>query len=240
MDLKEENILRNKIQNHWYYTSKGRALRHFLGDIKSPEVLDVGAGSGVFSRQLLDEGICDSAVCLDPNYSKDRTEEHNGKRLHFVKKIEDFSQNLVLMMDVLEHVADDLALLREYSGPMKPGGHILITVPAFQFMWSGHDQFLSHYRRYTLEGIEEIVRNAGLTKVRSNYFFGTLFPAVAAIRLLKKRAFIRDSLPVKSELKFYPAWLNKLLTKIHDIERSLYFNRNRLFGLSVFCLCRKE
>jgi hypothetical protein len=64
MDLKEENILGSHIYNHWYYVSKGKALRHFLGNLHVPEVLDIGAGSGVFSRQLLDAGVCQSALCL--------------------------------------------------------------------------------------------------------------------------------------------------------------------------------
>lgn len=73
MDLKEEDILGESIYEHWYYISKGQALHHFLGDINTPEILDVGAGSGVFSRQLLDKGICKSAVCLDPIIQRKET-----------------------------------------------------------------------------------------------------------------------------------------------------------------------
>ena len=240
MDLKEEGILGHRIHGHWYYISKGRAMRQFLGDIKIPEVLDVGAGSGIFSRQLLDDGICDRAVCLDPYYLEEKTELHNGKQICFVKTSERTSQQLILMMDVLEHVADDLALLKEYVDTMDAGGHALITVPAFSFMWSGHDVFLEHYRRYTIKTIESVVKQAGMDTVKSRYFLGSLFPAVAALRLSKKILFNGRALRAKSELRRYPDWLNHTLIAIHDIERRTFFNFNKLFGLSVFCLCRKN
>lgn len=121
MDLKEEVILKDTISDHWYYVSKGRALQTFLGDLRAHEVLDVGAGSGVFARQLLDEGRCNSAVCVDPYYTDEKTEWYKGKQIQFVKGLANHSTSLLLMMDVLEHVSDDLAFLKEYVGYMKKG-----------------------------------------------------------------------------------------------------------------------
>ncbi len=232
MDLKEEEILGNKIYEHWYYVSKGRAMRSFLGDIKSDEVLDVGAGSGIFSRQLLDNDICQSAVCVDPNYEVDMEELHNGKKIKFAKKIDKTTQKLVLMMDVLEHVEDDVALLKNYADSMVDDAVVLITVPAFQFMWSGHDVFLEHYRRYNIKEIEQVIVKAGLKPIKSRYFFGSLFPVIAVIRLMK-----RGSVKPKSDLKICSDALNKTLITIHDIERKTIFPFNKQFGLSVFCLC---
>tara|TARA_R110001592_G_scaffold16881_5_gene71444 strand:- start:3712 stop:4440 length:729 start_codon:yes stop_codon:yes gene_type:complete len=238
MDLKEEEILGEKINDHWYYVSKGRAMRKFLGDITADEVLDVGAGSGIFSRQLLDHNVCKSAVCVDPEYDKNSEEDQNGKPIKFVKSIDKTTQSLTLMMDVLEHVPDDVALIKEYADTMPDDGKILITVPAFQFMWSGHDVFLEHYRRYTIEMMEKAITDAGLEPIKSRYFFGSLFPAVAAIRLTKK-AVLDQELKSESELKLYPDWFNKTLIGIHDVERMSLFRFNKLFGLSVFCLCGK-
>ncbi len=238
MDLKEEDILGDKIHEHWYYVSKGRAMRQFLGDITVDEVLDVGAGSGVFSKQLIDHGMAKAAVCVDPEYAEDREEEHDGKLIKFVKNIDKTTQELTLMMDVLEHVPDDVALLKEYADSMSDNGQVLITVPAFQFMWSGHDIFLEHYRRYTIEMMEKTITDAGLEPIKSRYFFGSLFPLIAAIRLTKRAVFDQE-LESKSELKLYPSWLNKTLTGIHDAERMSLFSFNKYFGLSVFCLCGK-
>ena len=240
MDIKEEDILGEKIHGHWYYVSKGRAMRKFLGDINVPEVLDVGAGSGIFSRQLIDEGLCQSAVCVDPHYAEEKIETYHGKQIHFVKTVKQSSQQLILMMDVLEHVVDDVALLKQYADSLDARGYILITVPAFQFMWSGHDVFLEHYRRYTIQTIEEVVKKASMSPVKSRYFFGSLLPVIASIRLVKKMMLDRSGLKAKSDLKVYPDWLNNTLISIHDIERRTLFDLNKSFGLSVFCLCRKS
>ncbi len=237
MDLKEEEILGNKIYEHWYYVSKGRAMSSFLGDTKSEQVLDVGAGSGIFSRQLLDHDIAQSAVCVDPNYSQETEELHNGKKISFVKSIDKTTQKLVLMMDVLEHVEDDVALLKSYSDSMPNDGYILITVPAFQFLWSGHDIFLEHYRRYTIKTIEKTIKDAGLKPIKSRYFFGSLFPLVAAIRLLKN--IIGKKRKAGSQMKIHSDSMNKTLITIHDVECKTLFSFNKQFGLSVFCLCKK-
>lgn len=239
MDLKEEDMLGSAISDHWYYVSKGRALHAFLGDFRVPQILDIGAGSGVFSRQLLDLGMCDSAVCVDPNYTQERREDHHGKPITFVKSVHHSQQQLLLMMDVLEHVDDDIGFLKEYTRSLERGGRILITVPAFQFMWSGHDVFLEHRRRYSIGSIEAVVRSAGLTPVKSRYFFGSLFPLVAVLRMLRRVLLKRGATVARSELKVYPEWANRLLIEIHDIERCGLFAFNRMFGLSIFCLCRK-
>ncbi len=214
-------------------------MREFLADVKAREVLDVGAGSGVFARQLLDAGVCESAVCVDPHYAAERTENHHGKSIRFVNSIDGHPYALILMMDVLEHVADDRALLEDYVAGMDTDGHVFITVPAFQFVWSGHDVFLEHYRRYTLETLEALVRKAGLIPVRSRYFFGSLFPFVAANRLIRRTLWDQGALTAKSELRLYPGWINSTLIAVHDVERRVFFGVNKLFGLSAFCLCRK-
>ena len=241
MDLKEEDILGDKIHSHWYYVSKGRAMRALLGrDTSVDEVLDVGAGSGVFSRQLIDNGMCQSSVCVDPGYTEEREEIHNGKPISFVRSLDKTTQKLILMMDVLEHVPDDVALLKQYTESMPKGGKVFITVPAFQFIWSGHDVFLEHYRRYTIKRLEKAVLEAGLTPVKSCYFFATKFPIVAAVRWFKNVLLNHEKIEGKSELRIYPKWLNKTLIFINDVERILFYPINQFFGLSVVMICEKK
>lgn len=144
------------------------------------------------------------------------------------------------MMDVLEHVDDDVGLLRQYSETLPADGWVLITVPAFQFLWSGHDIFLEHRRRYTRRQIEDVVARAGLTVVRSRYFFGLLFPVAAAIRLYAARRLKKQGPEPKSDLRKAPALLNKVLTLLHDVERATLFRFNIFAGLTVFCLARRK
>lgn len=237
MDLKEEEILGDAVKGHWYYVAKGRALRQFLGGIWAEEVLDVGAGSGIFAKQLLENRFSAAAICVDHGYTEDRAAGHGGKPVAFLREVKDVKQKLVLMMDVLEHVENDVALLKKYMPP--PGGYVMISVPAFPFLWSGHDVFLEHKRRYTRWMLEDAVAQAGLEIVRLRYFFGLLFPVVAVMRLVKNRLLNRGKIEAKSELAVCPPWLNKALVLTHDIERFTLFPWNKLAGLSIFCLCRR-
>lgn len=240
MDVKEEDILGPDIVRHWYYVSKGRALLSFLGRLGGGMLLDVGAGSGIFSRQLLDAGRFERAVCVDPAYEAERQEDHNGRPISFVRQAAGEQPDLVLMMDVLEHVDDDVGLLAEYAAHLPVGGHVMITVPAFRFLWSGHDVFLEHRRRYTITQVEAVVRAAGLQPVRSRYFFGLLFPLIAALRLFAAWRLRRAHLQPKSDLRKAPAPVNWILVKLHGLERATLFRINRLAGLSVFCLAQKN
>ena len=239
MDIKEEDILGSGIKTHWYYVSKGLAVRSLIGSDPVGETLDIGAGSGVFTRQLIDCGLSSGGVCVDPNYPHEFIETHNGTEIRFLHRVESVPQRLVLMMDVLEHVEDDVGLLREYGDKMSRGSRVLITVPAFQFLWSGHDVFLEHKRRYTLRQISDVATAAGLQVTHQRYFFGLLFPVAALLRLSDRLRVAAGQADAKSHLKPASGFTNNALIRIHDVERKSLFRFNRLCGLSAFCLAVK-
>jgi 2-polyprenyl-3-methyl-5-hydroxy-6-metoxy-1,4-benzoquinol methylase len=233
MDLKEEDILGTGIGRHWYYRSKAAALRRMVGPLAPQRVLDVGAGSGFFSRHLLTEGGAQSALCVDVGYARDRDEMLDGKPVLYRRDCGLTDCDLVLMMDVLEHVDDDVGLVRHYASKVPSGAHFLVTVPAFRFLWSGHDVFLEHRRRYRLDEIELTMRMAGLDLVRGAYYFGFVFPLAAAVRLST-----RGKAVPKSSLKKHGTLANATLTAICTAELPL-LPVNRLAGLSAFVLARK-
>jgi 2-polyprenyl-3-methyl-5-hydroxy-6-metoxy-1,4-benzoquinol methylase len=240
MDLKEQDLLGGDPARHWYYVAKGRALRALLAGRTVPEVLDVGAGSGVFARQLLDAGVCASAVCVDPNYPEERVEPRAGKEIQFRRAVAQVSQPLILMIDVLEHVADDCGLLRSYAERAAAGTLVLISVPAFQCLWSGHDVFLGHHRRYTRTQLEALVRRAGLEVVRTRYFFAALLPLIALLRLYDRWRLRRGRVAARSALGRQHPLANALLIWLHGLERRVLFRHNRIAGLSVLCLARRR
>jgi 2-polyprenyl-3-methyl-5-hydroxy-6-metoxy-1,4-benzoquinol methylase len=232
MDLKEEDILGDDIGRHWYYQSKAAALRRMVGPLAPQRLLDVGAGSGFFSRHLLANGA-QSALCVDVGYPGSRDETVGGKPVLFRRDCSETDCDLVLMMDVLEHVENDVELVRHYTTKVPSGAHFLVTVPAFGFLWSGHDVFLEHKRRYTLPEIEQTMRAAGLEVVRGAYYFGAVFPLAAAVRLATRN----DATP-RSSLKKHGALTNGLLAAACALELPL-FPINRLAGLSAFVLAKK-
>ena len=238
MDLKEESAIGGDPGAHWYYIAKGRAIKALLGSEPVEEVLDVGAGSGVFSRMLVRDRIASRAVCVDPNYADGWLAGKRGDLFCYTRSVDDVVADLVLMIDVIEHVDDDKALIAEYAAKAPAGARFLISVPAFQFLWSSHDDFLEHRRRYTLETLRASVEVAGLEVADCRYFFGMLFPAAAAMRLAD-RALKGDRKAEASALKAAPGWLNKTLVAIHDLERATLFPVNRFAGVTAFCLARK-
>ncbi|MDP2376858.1 methyltransferase domain-containing protein [Reyranella sp.] len=233
MDLKEEDILGADIGRHWYYRSKAAALRRAVGALSPRHLLDVGAGSGFFSRHLLAETPAASALCVDIGYPSDRDDSVAGKPVHYRRDTGPTDCDLVLMMDVLEHVDDDRSLVRHYAAKVPSGAHFLVTVPAFAFLWSGHDVFLEHKRRYRLPEIEAAIRDGGLEIVCGAYYFGLVFPLAAAMRLAG-----RNTTEPSSSLKKHSALANGLLTAACAAELPL-FPYNRLAGLSAFVLAKK-
>ena len=233
MDLKEEDILGADIGRHWYYRSKAAALRRMVGPLKPRRILDIGAGSGFFSRHLLAEAGAQSALCVDIGYASDRDDSEAGKPVLYRRDTGPTDCDLVLMMDVLEHVDDDRGLLRHYAAKVPPGAHFVVTVPAFRFLWSGHDVFLEHKRRYRLGEIEGVMRDAGLKIVRGAYYFGLVFPLAAAVRLANRRT----SEP-RSSLQKHGDFANGLLGAVCAAELPV-FPFNRLAGLSAVVLAEK-
>ena len=233
MDLKEEDILGSEIGRHWYYRSKAAALGRMVDGLAPRRLLDVGAGSGFFSRHLLAEGDAESALCVDVGYARDRDETVAGKPVRYRRDCGATDCDLVLMMDVLEHVDDDSGLVRHYAAKVPSGAHFLATVPAFRFLWSGHDVFLEHRRRYRLGEIEATMRKAGLDLVRGAYYFGFVFPLAAAVRLAARG----EAVP-KSSLRKHGALANAILATVCAAELP-FLPVNRLAGLSAFVLARK-
>ncbi|HJR21339.1 MAG TPA: methyltransferase domain-containing protein [Dongiaceae bacterium] len=239
MDVKECDILGERINDHWYYVSKGRALLEFLGQQRAVDLLDVGAGSGYFSKLLLGADVAQRALCVDPAYPAPRSELSAGKQIRFVSEAEMASPDLVLMMDVIEHVDDDVGLLRKYADFLGQHGTILVTVPAFQFLWSRHDVFLEHKRRYTRASLHRTIEAAGLTVVRTRYFFSLLFPLICMMRLWGRLRVATSLAMPQSDLRVHGDLTNGILTAVHEIERKTLFRVNSWLGLTIFCLARK-
>ena len=188
---------------------------------------------------LLAEGAVRHATCVDPNYQDEWTGARRSDRISFRKSVSEVDAELVLMIDVLEHVDDDRGLIAQYAAMAPSGARFLLTVPAFNFLWSSHDEFLEHRRRYTLDELKAVVTAAGLDVIDTRYFFGMIFPAVAALRMAS-RALQGDKPATQSGLKAAPQWLNDALVALHDLERAALFPVNRLAGVTAFCLAEKR
>lgn len=237
MDLKEIEILDFEAEGHWYYDSKALALQNFLGPRKLQSVLDIGSGSSFFPKYLLDHSAIKNATCVDISYPKNFDELWHGKSISYRNSIESTHCDLVLLMDVLEHVDDDLGLLSKYIAMAPLDSVFVVTVPAFQFMWSGHDEFLGHKRRYTLGEVNALFKKAGLEMHSSGYFFALIFPLALFSRFLAKWLKPKSQ-NTHSQLKRHHRAVNFLLKMVCKTELWA-IGKNKLFGLSVFAIGTK-
>ncbi len=230
MDLKEEHLLGSQVDSHWYYQAKLDALTALVKGVPVTEVLDIGAGSGFFSKALLARTGARRATCVDLGYPADRDSHVAGKPIGFRTSLAHSNADLVLMMDVIEHVEDDVGLVADYVGKVPSGARFVVTVPAFQWLWSGHDVFLEHYRRYTLAGIEAVLVRAGLTIEKGVYFYGAVLPLVAGVRFAK--TLTQPRAEPESDMRRYSPLVNSILYNLCRAEVAV-MGINRLGGTSA-------
>jgi SAM-dependent methyltransferase len=154
--------------------------------------------------------------------------------------LRDESQDLVFALDVLEHFEDDALVLREVARVLRPGGLLFATVPSFDFLWGPHDVYSHHFRRYRLPGLRSVLETSGFELIRDSYFNTLLFPAVAAVQLLRRG--LRGSAPVQSgtDLPSQRGPLNALLRAIFGLESHLLPHARLPFGVSAFALARRK
>ncbi|MSP91409.1 MAG: methyltransferase domain-containing protein [Myxococcales bacterium] len=187
MDLRE---FESTAQRHPWEVARARFFRQALADAGLVEgtrrVLDAGSGDAWFARQLrADLPAAATVACWDVEYTDAQLAtlgpaQPAGVTLHRERQPGPF--DVVTLLDVLEHVEDDAAFLAGIVAEVRPGGHVLVSVPAWQGLYTAHDTFLHHHRRYSPAQGERLLRGAGLEIVRS----GGLFHALLAPRALQK------------------------------------------------------
>lgn len=187
MDLSERTRPQRR-RHPWESARLGFFLRVLRdhGLLRARRVLDLGAGDAWFARELrgrLDS--CPEIVCCDPAYSPAAIRELAEAGLRLCTAVPDETFDLVLLLDVLEHVPEDRAFLEEtIVRNVATGGHVLVSVPAWPYLFGAHDERLGHHRRYAPAAIRALVDAAGLRLVAG----GGLFASLLLPKLLERWA----------------------------------------------------
>jgi SAM-dependent methyltransferase len=229
-------------EQHWWYRGRRSVIRAELDRLLLPagaRVLDAGCGSGRTLQELRDYGeVC--GIELDPQSaelarSRDQGEVLTGRLEEL--PWEDHAFDLITCLDVIEHTPNDMVTLRELRRVSKPGGWLLLTVPAYQALWSLHDEANHHYRRYSRPTLHAAALEAGWRVRRMTSFNSLLLAPAAAVRVAQRRRRLRGNSRYTPEVKLGPKWLNAALERPLRLEAG-WIGRGRTLpaGLSLMAL----
>lgn len=208
---------------HWWFVARRRILSDFIArEVELPadaRILEIGCGTGHNFEMLGRFGRID-AIEIDDG-ARALASRRLGRPvgtapLPELTGIADGTYDLVALLDVLEHIEDDKASLASIQRKLAPGGRILLTVPANQWMWSAHDAAHHHHRRYSKKRLAKVAAEAGLKVHRLSYFNTLLFPVAAAARIAGKLTGKKES-----DDKMPSAPVNRLLQAVFGFERHL-------------------
>lgn len=232
VDIKESGLV--STDTNWYYRAKVAAvIRKLKLNPNIGLLVDVGSGSGFFGSEIAKVKKVDKKVFIDPGYST--SPPINLKDSEWFVECPHLSGDVYLFIDVLEHVDEDVNLLQHYVNEASDEALFIVSVPAFSFLWSKHDEFLEHKRRYTRADLEKVATLAGLSVVSSGYLFSSVFPLVYLVRLFNK---IVGDKTLSSDMREYPYFVNLSLRLLCRLEHN-YF-ANKLFGTSVILSGKKS
>lgn len=229
--------------DYWWNIGRFEMIESFIRrHIQPPpaaKLLDLGCGTGGTTQWLRKfgevKGVDSSRVAL--TYCRKR-----GLKDLLLSSLERLRLpsakfDAAFALDILEHVEDDRKSLREIHRVLKPGAKLLVTAPAYQWLWSEHDEVCHHRRRYTLREMEEKIREAGFELERSSYCIVFLFfPLLAMIRF---RSLFKRDRKIMMSIVPLPPFLNQIPILLLRLENFLLRFLDFPFGVSVLCLARK-
>lgn len=250
MDLTYEAKYHQLEEQHWWFASRRDAVYDLIKGLNLPTtaaILEIGCSGGPLMQRLRAAGYSDvmgidvSAPAIE--LAQARGVPHvavmDGAALEFA----DARFDLVIASDVLEHIEDEGKALREWTRVLKPGGQILVFVPAHKYLWSEHDVVNHHFRRYSRQGLVAALERAGLRTKRSSFWNAAMYFPTAALRLGKRML----SGPVSPEKKpgatgdlhYLVGPANAVLLQWVKAENWLLRHFNLPLGVSVFALAQK-
>jgi SAM-dependent methyltransferase len=238
MDRSVYEAMAEHDERHWWY----RARRKIISELirrkitlpKNAKLLEIGCGTGHNLAMLGTFGTVDALEVDD--IAREMAEQRLGHEvlsapLPELAGIPDELYDMVAALDVVEHIPDDKAALEGIARVLKPGGKLLITVPAHQWMWSAHDVVNHHQRRYSKSSLAKLVQQSPLKLETIGYFNSLLFPVALAERLASK-------VTGKEEANLAPPAepINQALERIFALERRLIGRVPLPPGLSLFAI----
>lgn len=238
---------------HWWFASRTRALLNLMDAIPlghELDLLDIGCGAGNMIHHLSRYGRVKGVeidprpvtIALQRGYDVEQGDASRG--LTYA----DASFDLVTALDVIEHNQDDLGILREAYRVLRPGGYLVVTVPAFMWLWSHNDEINAHVRRYTIPELSAALAKAGFRVRRATYNNFLIFPMAAALILTRRAGDRRPQLAShhlsqdEYQVEMEPASppVNAVLTAAGWLEAQVLRRLSLPVGTGIIAIAHKK
>jgi len=244
MNKNEYKTLHKLESTYWWHVGKNEIINRLIKKYIFPnntrgKILDLGCGTGSLISQLQQYG---EVTGVDSSPEAIRYCRSHGINNLLLAKIETVrlpqnSFDLVTAFDLFEHVRFDEKMMKKVYTLLKPGGYVLLSVPAHKFLWSEHDEALSHVRRYSKKELREKVLRSGFYITRLTYSIFFFFLPIYLFRTFQT-LFIKSSYP-KTSYILLPDRINAFLIRLLIVEASLIGKINLPMGVSLVCLGKK-
>lgn len=240
----------NEVESyHWWWVGRRYLIKKLLKGKNPKKILDIGCGTGetltylhtLFpTSRLYGIDTSEDAVSYSHKRGHKNVTKADARRLPYPANTFD----LVLFLDVLEHIKDDAQALLEVKRVLVPGGKIIITSPALPFLWSDHDKNQGHFRRYMRRDIDSLSTKSRLHIERMGYFNFFLSPIIIIVRLLGKLPYLHFIVQYDNGINYqvvYHPFINKVLIAIFKAELWLFMKGVFYpFGISIVAEIKKD
>jgi SAM-dependent methyltransferase len=230
-------------QTYWWHLGRLQIIqayiKHVKGDKEKLKIMNIGCGTGGTIDMLEKFGIVDNADISDEaiRFMKESGYNRITKVDDIKLPFKDKSYDMVGAFDVLEHIEDHIGALKEWGRILKDDGAIVITVPAYQWLWTNHDVSLYHKRRYTTKRLTEVAAEAGLKPEKKSYAIVFSLPLVVGFRFINK--ILGRKTDSETSYVDVPDWVNSFFTKLLCAEAKVHGKAAFPFGTSVVTVLRK-
>jgi ubiquinone/menaquinone biosynthesis C-methylase UbiE len=236
-------ILYRVEETHWWYVGRRRIIRSLVERIctmlriPQPRILDVGCGTGANLKMLASYGSAEGVDISDQAVQFCRQRGLSSVKLGAVEQLpyESETFDLVTALDVVEHLDDDVAGLREMRRVLTKDGRVLVFVPAFMFLWGVQDDVSNHRRRYTLPNLLKAIKTAGFSIEWASYANITFFFPVLAVRSVMRWLGLRAA----TEYGINISVMNTPFSWLFAAERFVLKRGKFPFGVSAVCIARR-
>ena len=250
MDLTYEAKYHQLEEQHWWFASRRDVVYDLITSLQLPRsaaILEIGCSGGPLMQRLRAAGYSDvtgidvsvPAIALARARGVAHASVMDGAALEFA----DARFDVVIASDVLEHIENEGQALREWTRVLKPGGQLLVFVPAHPYLWSEHDVVNHHFRRYSRQGLVAALRGAGLHIQRNSFWNAALYVPTALLRLGRRvlsGPVAREKKPgLTGDLVHVAGPVNTLLLQWLKAENWALRHINLPLGVSVFALAQK-